>query len=296
MKLEKIDSMVKEALLIEAESAKQAGAIGYMAKCLVQASLPYKDPGQETKAWGRENGNFSLVIQPSYVIKGGEAISVGLPYGNLPRLLLAWITTEAVKTKQPTLILGHSLSEFMRQLDLTPTGGRWGSITRIKEQTKRLFSSRISCTYNAEDGFCFEPIEIADKTMLWWDPKHPNQAALWQSIIELNPKFYQAITTKPVPIDMRALKMLKHSPMALDIYCWLTYRMSYLENVSKPIPWGLLQMQFGSTYADSPQGRQGFKRNFKKQLKAVYLAYSQLKIDLNDIGLVLKPSPPHIPQ
>ncbi len=31
-----------------------------------------------------------------------------------------------------------------------------------------------------------------------------------------------------VPIDLRALNALKGSPLALDIYSWLTYRMSYL--------------------------------------------------------------------
>ena len=31
-----------------------------------------------------------------------------LPYGNLPRLLLAWISTEAVRTQSPVLVLGPS--------------------------------------------------------------------------------------------------------------------------------------------------------------------------------------------
>ena len=35
-----------------------------------------------------------------------------LPYGNLPRLLLAWVSTEAVRTQSRVLVLGKSLSEF----------------------------------------------------------------------------------------------------------------------------------------------------------------------------------------
>ena len=42
-----------------------------------------------------------------------------LPYGNLPRLLMAWVSTEAVRTQRRELILGRSLSEFMRKLDIT---------------------------------------------------------------------------------------------------------------------------------------------------------------------------------
>ena len=48
-----------------------------------------------------------------------------LPYGNLPRLLIAWLCTEAVRTQSPELVLGSSLSEFMRKLDIhTQSGGR----------------------------------------------------------------------------------------------------------------------------------------------------------------------------
>jgi Plasmid encoded RepA protein len=288
-----LNQLITAALAIEAEEAKEAGALGYMSQLLVQASLPYKDPG-EINAWGRENGNFSLMIQPGFTMKQGKPVNIGLPYGNIPRLLLAWITTEAVKKKERTLVLGHSLSDFMRQLDLTPTGGRWGSITRIKEQTKRLFAARIACTYEDETRFGIEPIQIADKAILFWDPKAPEQASLWESTIELNPKFFESIINNPVPIDMRALKSLKQSPLALDIYCWLTYRMSYLKKPTE-ISWGTLALQFGSDYADTRQGKQGFKRNFTRQLKAVQLVYPEANIDSNSSSLILKPSKPHIP-
>ena len=46
-----------------------------------------------------------------------------LPYGNLPRLLLAWVCTEAVRTQSRVLILGDSVSEFMRKLDIYSTSG-----------------------------------------------------------------------------------------------------------------------------------------------------------------------------
>ena len=37
-----------------------------------------------------------------------------LPFGNLPRLILAWVCSEAVRTQSRVLVLGKSLSEFMR--------------------------------------------------------------------------------------------------------------------------------------------------------------------------------------
>ena len=91
---------------------------------------------------------------------------------------------------------------------------------------------------------------------------------------------------------MRALKALKRSPMALDIYCWLTYRMSYLKRPTQ-IPWGALQAQFGADYADTPQGRQGFKRGFFRALRSVLTVYPA-KVEEGTQGLKLHPSKTHV--
>jgi len=278
-----IDKLVSEALAIEAEEAKEAGALGYMARALIQATLPHKET--QWNEFERTNGAFTLTMQaPS---------KIGLPYGSIPRLLLAWLSTEAVKTRQRDLVLGDSLSAFMRQLELVPTGGRWGTITRLKEQAHRLFSTTIRCDYNDKEKRGGQGMLIADKHMLWWSPKQPDQAALWESTVSLSETFYQEVINGPVPIDMRALKALRHSPMALDIYCWLTYRHSYLKRPTE-IPWRALQVQFGSSYALNPQGTRDFKKKFLQHLKKVYVVYPDAKAEDGKKGLLLRPSKPHI--
>src|ERR1039458_4216463 len=92
----------------------------YLARQFVQATLPHSDPKADT--WSRQNGNFTLGIQAGFNVKTGK--SYGLPYGIIPRLLLFWITTEALKTKSPRLELGASLSGFMTDLGLSPYTGR----------------------------------------------------------------------------------------------------------------------------------------------------------------------------
>ena len=57
-----------------------------------------------------------------------------LPYGTLPRLLLAWVCTEAVRTQSPELILGDSLSEFMRKVGIYSTSG--DKHTRLRNQMR----------------------------------------------------------------------------------------------------------------------------------------------------------------
>lgn len=281
---DRLNSLITQGLAIEYEEAAKAGALGFMARAMVQATLPHKKV--EGNEFTRTNGDFSLsLLAPS---------KIGLPYGTIPRLLLSWITTEAVRTKERELELGDSLSAFMRELDLVPTGGRWGSITRLKDQMARLFASSVTCTYTDGRSFALESVKPVDSARLWWSPQEPEQAALWKSTVTLGERFFNEITHSPVPIDMRALKALKRSPMALDIYLWLTYRMFYLRNQTA-IPWESLSGQFGSDYKVLRQ----FKAAFLRELKKVLVVYPEAKVlamESGDTGgaLVLLPSKPHI--
>ena len=63
-----------------------------------------------------------------------------LPFGNIPRLLLAWVTTEAVRTQSRELILGSSLSEFVGKLGMDSVGG---ARTRLRNQMRRLFNAHV---------------------------------------------------------------------------------------------------------------------------------------------------------
>jgi len=255
--------------------------------------MPHSDPG-DVNVWGRRNGSFSLAIQPGYTFdKNNNPCRIGLPYGVIPRLLLSWISTEAVRTKERDLVLGRTLSAFMEELDLIPTGGRWGTITRLKNQMTRLFAASISCTYDDGNNWAIRNISPISKADLWWHPKHPAQATIFESTLTLNEDFFKEIINNPVPIDMRALKALKRSPLAIDIYCWLTYRLSYLKEPTT-IPWEVLQIQFGSNYSTNPQGLRDFKKAFLRELKKVTLFFQHTTLESIKNGLKIKQGIPHI--
>lgn len=276
----KLDRLVTEALAMEATAAKDAGALGFMARALVQATLPHRRV--EGHEFQRRNGAFTLsLLAPS---------RIGLPYGTVPRLLLAWISTEAVRTQSRELELGDTLSAFMQELGLVPTGGRWGSIRRLKDQTARLFASTVSASYDDPAHHAEAGYRLADRSVLWWDAPSPDQAGLWRSTVTLTEPFFQEIVAHPVPIDMRAIKVLKRSPLALDIYCWLTYRASYNRKATT-VPWEALALQFGAEY-----GRlRDFKSAFLEELLKVSVVYPGARVEPRDAGLVLKPgSAPHV--
>ena len=278
-----MENLFSAAMEIELEAARDAGALGFMARALVQATMPHK--AVAANEFERTNGAFTMtMVAPS---------KIGLPYGSIPRLVIGFLTTEAVRTKDRHVVLGGSLSRFMTELGLAPTGGRWGSIPRLKDQMTRLVSCSISCTYTAGSGIGIRNVTIADEANLWWEPRQPDQGSLWESTVVLSEKFFTEITENPVPIDLRALTALKRSPLALDVYLWLTYRMSYLKDRTA-IPWGALQLQFGSDYPTTAQGRRNFKKAFLHALAKVRLIYPALRLDETPEALILLPSLSHV--
>lgn len=281
--------LFEEAQAMELEDAKGAGMVGYMGRALVQATLPYKEPNRNLQAWGRRAGNVSLMIQPGTYIdrKTNEPASIGYPFGSYPRLLLAWLATEALRTKEKRLVLGDTLKEFMESLGYTSlNGGPRGNITLMREQMKRLFGAHISVVYGGEDHapFSAKPYSVADESSLWWDPQQPEQAGLFESSVTLSQRFFDEIISAPVPIQLRALRALRQSPMALDLYCWLTYRMFSLK-APTTVPWEAMQQQFGS----GAKAEKKFRETVKRALQQVIEVYPAA-VTPTRAGLLLEPS------
>jgi hypothetical protein len=274
---------------ISTNSAIDSGALGFMAKALVQATLPHRaHPGPR---YVRTDGKLTLSIT--------DVGGAGLPYGSYPRLILIWMTTEAVRTASRELELGPSLSSFMAQLGLQTTGGQWGTIPRFRNQMQRLLGAAISARWSSETDSEINSrgknLLVADEFSLWWTPQRLSSVRAKVSTVLLSESFYQQIVEAPVPLDLRAVRALKKSPLTLDLYAWATRRMSYL---SRPtlIPWHALRLSFGSGYADTPQGRSRFREKVIDALRRIAAVYPQLKADIEERGVLLRPSATHIPR
>ena len=190
--------------------------LGFMGRTMALCSLPRSNPGNR-KEYKRVNGPFTL-----YMVAGGGN---KLPFGNLPRLLLAWVSTEAVRTQSRELVLGRSLAEFMRTLGIYHnSGGRGGVQTRLRNQMDRLFSASVQLIYEDEHGKQFIASHIAERGEFWWNERKPDERVLWESKIYLSEPFFNEIIRHPVPLDMNTLTALKRSTLGLDLYLWLVYR------------------------------------------------------------------------
>ena len=260
-----------------------------MARLLALCSLPRTNPGNR-KEYKRANGPYTLYMNAV----GGNK----LPYGNLPRLLLAWVCTEVVRTRSRELILGRSLSEFMRTLDIlsSDSGGASGEKhTRLRNQMKRLFGCTVSMTYEDEHGEARVSSLVADHAEFWWNERKPDECSLWQSKIELGEKFFNEIIRHPVPLNMNTLKALKRSSLGLDLYLWLTYR-TFPLRAPQRITWRQVYRQFGAhpSKASDKETIQNFRRKVLRELKKIKLAWPELNYSTAPGLLILHPSTPAI--
>ena len=258
--------------------------LGFMARLLVLCSLPRSNPGNRSK-YIRRNGPYTLGMT--------AGINTKLPYGNIPRLLLAWVCSEAVRTQSPVLSLGKSLSEFMRALGVYDSSGR--TQTRLRNQMKRLFGCTVSLIYENAQCEATATTLIAQRTVFWWNERKPDEQTLWDSKIELSEPFFQEIISHPVPIEMNTLTALKRSPLGLDLYLWLVYR-TFALRVPQRITWRQVYRQFGA-HPDNAHDKktiQNFRIKVLRELRKIKLAWPGLNYATAPGLLILHPSTPAI--
>ena len=259
--------------------------LGFIARMMALCSLPRTNPGDRLQ-YKRVNGPYKLVM-----IAGADC---KLPYGNLPRLLLAWVSTEAVRTGSREIMLGRSLAEFMRTLGVYSSGGRVQ--IRLRNQMRRLFSAHVQLVYEDEHGEARVSSSVADRTELWWNERKPDQSSLWDSKIELSEKFFKEIINHPVPLDMNTLTALKRCSLGLDLYLWLTYR-TFTLRAPQQLTWRQLYRQFGAdpTKSSDKETIKFFRRQALRELKKIKLSWPGLNYTTAPGVLILHPSTPIIP-
>ena len=160
--------------------------------------------------------------------------------------------TEAVKTGSRELVLGKSLSDFMRALGMEPVGG---IRTRLRNQMRRLFSAHVSLVYEDKRDMVITGSQVADRAELWWNERKPAERMLWESKIYLGEAFFNEIIRHPVPLDMNTLAALKRCALGLDLYLWLLTYWTFALQTPQRFTWRQLYRQFDANPAKAPNKR-----------------------------------------
>ena len=137
---------------------------GFMARLMTLCSLPRTNPGDQYQ-YRRVNGPYKLFLSRTGEYK--------LPYGSLPRLLLAWVCTEAVRTQSRKIVLGNSLAKFMRTLGIYNSGGN--PQARLRNQMQRLFNAAVSLSYEGKNVSRSINSVVASRTEFWWNERKPDE-------------------------------------------------------------------------------------------------------------------------
>ena len=271
--------------------------LGFFARLLSLVAFPRRDPGDAPR-WVRRNGPYELVV----TAHGSEG---GLPYGVIPRLLLAWVSTEAVRTRSPTLHLGGSVLRFMERVGLAPhrSGGRNGAHSRIQDQARRLFDSTIQLVYIPPDGPRRKIAgPVADSQTLWSEYRMSERhAGGLATTVVLGERFYREIVSRPIPINLALLRSLRRSSLGIDLYLWLTYRVFTLREPLQ-VSWRALYAQFGPPDAEPlPHRLSKFRIQCHRELGKISLAWPELRYQTKlskgaeRSRFIVYPSPPSIP-
>ena len=287
----KDERLLEQSIRISSE--KPSGEdMAFMHAVLCQVGFPRsKFDGRD---FLRRSGDAWVNIQAGVLDEGDGPVYQPIPYGALPRLAMAWITTFAIRNKTREVPVGDSAAEFLRKLGQNrATGGVRGSLTMLHRQIHALAACRLQLgfkgrTYNGQ------PIEQFETWLPSRGARGHVQRAMWKGVITLSSPFFDEILEHGVPLDNRAILMLKGSAMALDEYFWLAHRLHRIEGKRVFLPWHVVRDQFGQE-CKGKNSAKDFRTMFVHALDKVKVVYPNALVDVVNCGLSLRRSPPPIP-
>jgi Plasmid encoded RepA protein len=260
-----------------------AGRIGisYSGFCLT--GLPHKQLPDE-QAWEKRGHRVRLLVEPGRMLRGqGPAKMVGVPYGARARMILLYLQTQAVRSGSREVELGRSLHDWLGRMGLA-----WGGETgkALREQAARIAACSLKFFWEGEDASGWEAGRFVRSGLRFHDYSDNRQSDLWEDRVVLDEAFYDALREHPVPLREAALRELADRSASLDLYIWLAYRLHTLSGPT-PVRWAALREQFGTSYSEL----RFFRRDFPKMLAPAVVAYPEARVEVEDDGVVLHPSP-----
>ncbi|AKK07410.1 Plasmid encoded RepA protein (plasmid) [Corynebacterium mustelae] len=272
--------------------------IGYTSNLFVQALFPYKKSTDTIRAV--HNGPNTITV-----------LSInGVPYGKYPRLIMAYIITQAVENagkvrhglmteeEARRIPLGHSMNGFLEKIGITTrgTGGSKGTLTILREQMLRIASSVITVQRRTENRTLGKNSPIIDQWDLWFDPGNPDQVALEESYIMLTKEFYERIKNAPIPIDLNIFRELG-KPRAMDLYVWLTLKKYWLHNrpeTQYQFTWSDMAANFATKKLTTTQDLAHFRQEIKKSIATILTHWPDAGITADTTGVTIHAGQPSI--
>ena len=227
--------------------------------------------------------HVSLLVEPGkrHTLTG-DPTPVGVPYGSRARLIILYLQSEAMRTNSREIELGRSLHAWLRKLEI-PIGG--SSMAAVRDQAERISRCRMSFQIKQGNRTGLINQNILDTAMFVDVEGDGLQGALFVETAKLSEMFFEQLKRHPVPIEEAAIKSISNNSQAIDIYCWLAYRLHVLSGPTM-VSWKALMAQFG-TGVSAPFK---FRQQFRTTLDLAQAVYPEAKVDVLPKGVMLHPS------
>ena len=260
------------------------GEIGFLYSGWAQSGLPHKKLADDA-SWQVRTDHVSLVVQPGLRhTLTGDPIPVGVPYGSRARLICLFLQSEALRTNSREVELGRSLHSWLKKMGIS-IGGK--SMAAVRDQAERISRCRISFQIRHGNRTGLVNQNILDTAMFVEDDD--SQGSLFVERAKLSEMFFEQLQRHPVPIEEAAISAISNNSMAIDVYCWLAYRLHVL-SAPTSVSWKSLHGQFGNGIARLDK----FRQLFKSTVELALSVYPEAKVDVGGRGLVLNPSRPPV--
>jgi hypothetical protein len=243
---------------------------------------------KDDEPWTVASERVRLVVQPGLrpIGEDGQLESVGVPFGAHARLILLFLQTEALRTGSREVELGASLRQWMSRLGIQPGGSAFRS---VREQAERISRCRLSFHIGGAGRTSALVNQSVVDRALFIEESDDRQGRLSLEVAKLSEGYFEQLRKHPVPLEEAAIKSLSNNSAAIDAYIWLAYRLHSLKGDTL-VTWKALKAQFGTSYRELYH----FKNKWPKALELALAVYPDAKVDIQEQGVILKPSRPPV--
>lgn len=286
--------LVKSKEDIAKLDARKAKCIGFMPSYSTIGSLPHS---KKQRVITNEEGNREVIEVVEHIIEDhlkkltlfGRP-SIGLPYGTKSRLILFYCATQVSIKKTPLIELDGSFSGLMKAIGINNcTGGKSGNIHDFKDHLKRVSSCMITGE-TVRDGYNYIQNSSFIETLKIGSVIFGNEEVIRDgSYIKMSKNSYDEIIKAPIPVDTRMIDVIRTSPLAFDLYVWITSTHYSSRKPKFSLPWNVLENKFDSGYTRT----RDFKKAFTEARDMVDFIYPN-NIKITRSGITVYKGEPHV--
>ena len=267
--------------------------IGYTHPVFLQCFLPTRHTPKNRERWQTDCGRASLVIRAGELVnpaKRNEFKQCIVPAGPKARIVNAYINDYILRKRTPTVDLGRSLRQAMERMNIA-IGGKNGEA--LQRELENFAAAEIILGVWDNDGSAHQNKAFVAESMSFWIEKTPGQKTIWNPEMSVSSQYFRSLTDGDhmAPFYWPALVALQNDTRAMDIHCFLVYR---LRNGLKH-PVSLHRKALHAMFGRDVKQLDHFWPRFKESLEAAHQWYPTARIEVKNDCIILKDSPPLIP-